>query len=508
MKTGILAASLAATILAAGHASAVTREEVLIRARAYAIHEWSSTSSNQKASCSPKYKSLFPPDDYVGLPYGWGGYMSLFEFDQNILSGYAAGAQEPDGVLDCIAGVDCSGFVSKTWQTGHFTTSSIPTTSSQINKNDMLPGDVFNQAGFHVALFSNLLQSGEPFLIEAAGYNTHFNGFGGWSYVNGYIPRRFSGISGTTASNPVGTTYNPIVVNSFPFNDSRNTKNSLSTVYDGCNAAAGTPEKGPEFIYKLEITTPGTLTASVQDDAATDVDIYLLEHLNTTACLARNDTAISKTVGCGTYYLVVDSYGADSSKAGPYTLSVNVAPSGQACSAVAGPSPFNPKGKLGDACSYPGHEDLPSCNPNLGSETCIYGSSSSFCSKACANENDCSALPGGGCCQDLTGKGEFYCLTKSFCDGSGGKPGVADAGTNPTGDPSTPKGQNPDGTSGEGEGEGDNADPTGSSGNGSGGTTTTASGCSLSHDSSSSAAWGVALAGLAMVAASRRRRSR
>ena len=38
-------------------ASAITREEVLTRARAYSVHRWSSTAANQKATCSAAYRA-------------------------------------------------------------------------------------------------------------------------------------------------------------------------------------------------------------------------------------------------------------------------------------------------------------------------------------------------------------------------------------------------------------------------------------------------------------------
>jgi hypothetical protein len=242
--------------------------------------------------------------------------------------------------------------------------------------------------------------------------------------VNGYVPRRFTGITGTTAGNPQGTTSNPIVVGSFPFTDARSTKYSTSSVLDACGAAPGTPQKGPEYVYAVDITQPGTLSIAVSDDAATDVDVQLLDNLSTTGCKARNDSSLSAQVGCGRYWIVVDTYGANATKAGPYTLTVNHAPSGQACGAVSGPPVFAPKGKLGDGCAFPGNQNLPFCNPNLGSETCIYGNASSFCSKSCEKSSDCTDLGAAACCQDL-GKGEKYCLTKSFC-GSGG------ASTTPT----------------------------------------------------------------------------
>lgn len=436
-----------ATALLSSSASAITREEVLVRARAYSAHRWSSTASNQKATCSAAYQSLFPPGDYVGVAYDWGGYMTLRTFDEQIAAGYGAGSQETDGILACTSGVDCSGFVSMAWGAGHFTTSSLHQTSAQITKADLLPGDVLNQAGFHVAVFTHLLQSGEPALIEAVGYNVHVNTYGGWSYVNGYVPRRYTNITGTTAGNPAGTTSNPIVIGGFPFSDTRSTKDSPSSVLDACGAAPNIPQKGPEVVYVVDIAQPGTLSIAATDDAATDVDVQLLDNLSTTGCKARNDSSLSAQVGCGRYWIVVDTYGANATKAGPYSLSVSFAPSGQACGAVSGPPAFNPKGKLGDACAYPGNQSLPFCNPNLGSETCIYGNASSFCSKACDTSSDCTDLGAAACCQDL-GKGEKYCLTKSFCGTSG-----ATTTPSPTPDGGTKK----DGGDSTGTGDGNEA---------------------------------------------------
>ncbi len=504
----VCAAVLASAALSAADASAITREEVLVRARAYAVHRWSSTAANQTASCSAGYGSLFPPGDYVGLPYGWGGYMTLRTFDDRIASGYGAGAQESDGILSCIAGVDCSGYVSMAWGAGHYTTSSLHETSSQITTAQLLPGDVFNKAGYHVAMYTHTLQSGEPALIEAAGYNVHVNTFGGWSYVNGYVPRRYSGITGTTAGNPAGTTSNPIPIGAFPFTDARDTRNSPSSVLDACGAAPGTPQRGPEYVYVTNITQPGTLTISVQDDAATDVDVQLLQNLSTTGCIARNDGTISAQVGCGTYWIVVDTYGSNAAKAGPYTLNVSLAPSGQACAAVPGPPVFAPKGKLGDACAYPGNQNLPFCNPNLGSETCIYGASSSFCSKACATNADCTDLGAGSCCGDL-GSGELYCMTAPFCGpgtaqdaglssgSSGSAPPKKDAGGASSSGGSSSGDEPSPGTSDDGPPPGDPAPST---------TTTTAGGCGVGGGSP---AGGLAvLAAGALALARARRRSR
>ncbi len=497
-KATLFFATLAAAVLVDSAASAITRDEVMVRSHAYAVHEWTSTAANQAASCSTKYKSLFVAGDYVGFPYGWGGYMTPLQFDQDIANGFGAGAQPSDGVLACIAGVDCSGFVSMSWHTGHYTTSNLDTTSSVITTADLLPGDVFNQAGYHVAMFVNLLGGGAPGLIESAGYGVHPNTYGGWSYLTGFTPRRFSGITGTSSvvANPEGTTSNPIAIGSLPYTDSRNTANSLSSMLDGCAAAPGINESGPEYVYKVDITTPGTLSVSVTNDATADIDVELLTHMGTSFCTTRNNTAFSTTVGCGTYYIVADTFSGPA-KAGNYTLNVSLAPTGAACGAVAGPPSFNPKGKLGDACAYPGHDNLGFCNPNLGAETCIYGTSDSFCSKACAKDTECGGLGTGACCQDISGKGEFYCMTKSFCAGtpsSSGSSGASGAG-GPTTMPS-------DGASSGGMGEG-TGDPNGDQG---GGQVSVSNGGGCNVGTNGTAPWAALLGVLGLAAVRRRRR--
>jgi hypothetical protein len=416
-RTAALAAAVAAIATLCGltpTAHAISRDQVMVRAKAFAYHPWRCTTTNLTASCSSIYQSAYVPGDYVGLPYDWGGYMTLFEFDQQIAQGYGAGSSVGDE-LDCTAGLDCSGFVSKCWDTGHYSTSSFDQISTAIAQTSLLPGDALNQAGYHVVLYSHALANGDPVYFEAMGYNVHLNASGGWSSVSGFTPRRFESITGTTAGNPVGTTENPILIGSFPFTDSRDTRQSASDVLDGCAAAPGNNESGPEYIYQATFTQPGVLTVSVSDDAATDIDVHLYGAMNTGDCLARADATFSQPVDCGTYYIVADTFRNPSGKdlAGPYTLTAAFVPSGKPCGS--GPPSYAPKGKLGDACGYSGNPSLPFCNENFGAVTCIYSTASkaSFCSKPCKSVTDCAVFPG-GCCEDL-GQGEFYCLISSFC---------------------------------------------------------------------------------------------
>lgn len=500
MKRLVVSATAATLLFAASSASAITREEALVKARSYALHKWRATQANTVATCHANYQSGFQAGDYVGVSYDWGGYKTLGQFDQEIAAGQGAGSPAQGPISDCTTGVDCSGFVSQVWGVGHNTTSSFPDITDVIAQNALTTGDVFNKAGYHVAMFTHMMASGEPANIEAYGYNVNINLSGGWSHVSGYTPRRLPSITGTqTTANPLGTTTNPIPITAFPFNDARNTAASPSRVLDTCNIAPGTPQKGPEYVYVANITQPGMLTVSVTDDAAADIDVQIHAGMPAPhACKARNDATTQLQVGCGNYYVVADTYGSDASKAGNYDLTVTFAPSGQACSAVPGPAPFNPKGEVGDACAYPGHEDLPFCNPNLGGEICIYSAASSFCSVACASNDDCSVLPGGGCCEELSA-GEKYCVTQNLC-GQGGTVGTTPTPGGTTTEPSD-TGEEP-GTTGEpgvdedGDGVVDGVNPTKKK--------VTTSSCAASPGGS--AGWELlAFAALGLVAVRRRR---
>jgi hypothetical protein len=429
MRRAILFASAISLLAVSSDAGAVTSEEVIVRAKAYAFHPWTATSSNLTASCASGYQSVYTPGDYMGLSYDWGGFMSLFQFDQQIAAGYGAGSYPEDGILDCTSGVDCSGFVSRCWKAGHYTTSSVHQTSSTVNANGMGAGDIFNNAGSHMAMFSHLLASGEPVMYQSAGYNVHLH-MPGWSWTQGYTPRRYDAISGMTPGNPLGTTTNPYVVSSFPYAHQANTAQSPSDVLDGCGVAPSTKETGPEYIYQVNVTQPGTLHVSLQDDAGVDIDVHLYTSMNTNDCVARHDNALNEPVDCGTYYVVADTYKGASESPGNYSLTIDLTPSNSACGS--GPPSYNFNGEMGDACGYPGNENLPFCNPNLGATTCIYTSTSSFCSKPCASDSDCSAIPG-GCCADI-GTAELYCLTPEVCSNGGDDVGSDDS-TDAVGDP-------------------------------------------------------------------------
>ena len=414
-----LMALLALACLTPLDAHAVSRAEALTRARGYAEHPWRCEAVNTTASCDGGYQSINIPGDYVGLPYDWGGYVTLHQFDQAIAEGKGAGSQPGDGVLSCTVGVDCSGFVSRVWKAGHTTTSGMHTISHEIDPDDVQPADAFNVAGYHVILFEKTFASGQPSFIESVGVNVHRTFWETWTYIAGFTPIRYDDINDAAPAYTDGTADAPAVIDQFPFVDERDTTLSNSDLFDVClGAAPAKGEYGPEVIYRVDLTQPGTLTATVQDDAGVDIDLHFYHALNETQCFARDDAMVQVQADCGSIWLVADSFTSATSGEdfpGAYTLSVDFEPSGAPC----GPPtyPYAPGGAVGEACGYPDAPNLPLCNPNLGGVVCLYTSgpgATSFCTLPCLSDADCAQDFPGGCCAEVDVDLDA-CLTADFC---------------------------------------------------------------------------------------------
>jgi len=407
-------------------AQSISRVEVIDRAQAYCHHPWTCNRQNLEASCVSGYDSLYTIGDHLGLPYDWGGYVTLHQFGVDIRNGLGAGTPPYGAVAACTTGVDCSGYVSKCWDTSHYTTSSIGNVSTVIDRADLLPGDALNDAGNHIELYVGTLASGTPYFYHAAPPNVHMNWYSGWAGVQGFDAIRYNNI--TTGGSSLGTMSNPIVIDHWPYSDNRDTTQSQSDLLDACAAAWITNESGPEYIYVFTTTVPGTLTAMVSDGSGVDIDLHLYRDLAEHDCIARHDNTLDIQIdACGTYYLVLDTYVTSVEQSGPYTLNADFTPTGGACTAK---PEYDFLGGPGKACAFPNHEDLSYCNPNLGVTTCIYTTGSnpiSFCSRSCRWDSDCTGDFVDGCCLDIDGQSNFYCMIQSFCPA--GQDGGTDAGT-------------------------------------------------------------------------------
>ncbi len=308
-----------ALALMAAPALAVDRERVLDNAVEYTTHTWTMTEENLTADCSSSYESQYSPGTWVGLPYDWGGYMTTETFDEQIAAGYGAGSHSWHGSLSCTAGLDCSGFLSMVWETGHYSTSTFDAVTDVISVSDLDRADGFNKAGSHCALFAYETAGGIPVFYEAAGTpdKVRINADSGWSYLNGYDAIRFEGIEDGAST---GTADNPVEIDAFPFTDLRWTAGAASDVLDAYSCAPDTDESGPEVLYIFTAAEAGTLEVVVSDDSGVDIDIHVLTGPSEDACLARDDAEVSLTVGPGEVWLALDTYVGSREYPGPYLL--------------------------------------------------------------------------------------------------------------------------------------------------------------------------------------------
>lgn len=121
-----------------------------------------------------------------------------------------------------------------------------------------------------------------------------------------------------------GTVAQPLVVDALPFVDVRDTRRDGArgvNVYTGCSTAN---EGGPEVLYRLEVTRPMTVRATVASLGAADIDVHLLrDTVSGAACVTRNDKTITSALTPGTYFLALDTYvAAGVEQAGEYALVV------------------------------------------------------------------------------------------------------------------------------------------------------------------------------------------
>ncbi len=308
-------------------ANSIDRDTVMQIAKSYADHKWTCTSANTKASCSSSYTSDYTPGTYTGVPYDWGGYKTLAEFDSEIKQGYGAGSHSKDGVLWCTTGVDCSGYVSKCWQEKRYTTSNISEISYVIDKNSVKKGDIFNKAGSHVVLFSHFDSGGKPIFYEASGSasKVRLNTTGGWSFLSGYTARRYKNITESSAQSNC-----PVIINipSLPYQDTRNTENSFCKQFNYYSCASSTNESGAEYLYKFEIKQRGELQASVTSGTGVDIDIHLLTEPSPNKCIIRNDKSFKVKLEPGVYYIAADTFVGSTGVVydGTYTLNLNFVP--------------------------------------------------------------------------------------------------------------------------------------------------------------------------------------
>ena len=186
----------------------VTRAEALAIGDTYVVHMWAATLANITGGLitDPNGAELQTPSwVQVGtnykVPYKWGGFNTLPQFDQGLLDGKSAGDNATSDVSRYAVGVDCSGFVSRCWKlSSHYSTRMMDDYIAQAYSSweDLKPGDAIHREG-HVRLAVDNNPNGSIFAVEAAGSSTDWRvdyKFYTYSQLSDYTPRYYINMTG------------------------------------------------------------------------------------------------------------------------------------------------------------------------------------------------------------------------------------------------------------------------------------------------------------------------
>lgn len=154
-----------------------------------------------------------------------------------------------------------------------------------------------------------------------------------------------------------GTVTDPIEIKANPYTDTHTTVGAPQDLWNtySCSAAA---EYGPERVYVLTTAVAGDIVATCDSiGSGVDCDVYILSGPSNANCLTRDDvTATAVAAPAGTYYIVVDSYGAAGSEnPGPYSLTVTY-PSGDGT--IANPFPIDATGYVHEYSTVGNGQDV------------------------------------------------------------------------------------------------------------------------------------------------------
>ncbi|MBU1717876.1 MAG: hypothetical protein KKA07_02270, partial [Bacteroidetes bacterium] len=182
----------------------ILRSQMIANAEPYETHVWYCNANNiLNYSCggvTVETPAWVQVGYNVSVPYCWGGWSSLPNYDQGLLNGVSAGDCNCVGSgsgESCAVGVDCSGFVSRAWNLPNkYGTSTLPNISTEyVSYSQLLPGDIVNYAGHHVRLVHTLNTDGSFLMIEASASATNWSvGYASYTVTNlqgYYLPRYY-----------------------------------------------------------------------------------------------------------------------------------------------------------------------------------------------------------------------------------------------------------------------------------------------------------------------------
>ncbi len=205
-----------------------SRTEALRIADTYVAHQYYCNSGNLAPSdvTGPDGDIVRTPAWLIigmnaRIPYKWGGFNTIAQFDAGLQNGRYAGDINTNGVSSYAVGVDCSGYVSRCWQMSyHASTAYMPEITTQYATwDDLKPGDAIHKVG-HVRLFVERNINGSFKVVESAGRGW---GVSYWSYtasdLGAYTPRYYNNMADNyNAQRPILTSVSQIDENTTQLN--------------------------------------------------------------------------------------------------------------------------------------------------------------------------------------------------------------------------------------------------------------------------------------------------
>jgi hypothetical protein len=140
----------------------ITRSHALEIAHIYHGVEWKLESANIHVDIYSPPNIVCPyTDANIGfvenVPYSWNGYDEIYAFLKKIMDGAGAG-NVGDDASSAIAGIDCSGYVSRALKTSpRYQTSTFNDVSYEVGWNNLAPGDIANRPNGHIILIEEYL---------------------------------------------------------------------------------------------------------------------------------------------------------------------------------------------------------------------------------------------------------------------------------------------------------------------------------------------------------------
>jgi hypothetical protein len=178
----------------------VSRDTMMSIASGYTGNSKYLSSTNTDGACSGRQKPRYlgGAGTYPSVSYDWNGFDTVSGFN-----GYMSPNTYQAGDINtssegCSRGVDCSGFVSRTWQlTSKYGTCTLEDISTQLpSRSNMLRGDIYNKCGEHTVLFNSFGSDG-MWGFESTTYNSYDRVvyiYSKWTRFSGYNPRRYNNV--------------------------------------------------------------------------------------------------------------------------------------------------------------------------------------------------------------------------------------------------------------------------------------------------------------------------